>query len=165
MPDSPVWVQLTTPIVAAAATWILSRTELWAIGSLREYSGTWYAYYRDPDTKQLQTELWEFSPLGNVKVSRNSKTTFKGRLSLKNNKAYMHVRSTVAKGERLFVMLNSPVNARTGDAGPSVCIWLGQDGRHRTTAGHGLLSRTPIPDPQIKDEFLQEFSLADDRKV
>lgn len=158
MADTPIWVQLVTPVLTAAAAWFFSKSDVWSLGSLSEYKGNWYAYYRDPDTKQIQEEIWTFSRTGNVTVGRNGKTTFRGRLSLKNNKAYMHVKSTVAKGERLFVMLNSPTNPRTGDSGPSVCVWLGQDGDHKTTAGHGMLSRTALREPNIKNEFIRELA-------
>jgi len=155
MADTPAWVQLTVPVVAAAATWVTTRLDFGSLGRVKQFGGLWYAYYRDPDTRKCEAELWEFSSLGAVSVSRNGRCTFKGRLSLKGNKAYMNVKSTISSDERLFVMLDTPSNPRNGDFRPSVCIWLGKSADHTTTAGHGLLSRERIDNPVIKDEFLR----------
>jgi hypothetical protein len=87
-------------------------------------------------------------PPGSVTVSRNSRTTFKGRLSLKGKKAYMCVDSTVTTNEQLFVVLDARNDPR-GDPRPSICIWLGNSGEQTTTAGHGLLSRTKLDNPSI----------------
>ena len=83
--------------------------------------------------------------------------TFKGRLTLKGNKAYMDVISTISGDERLFVMLDTPNNPRTGDSQASTCIWLGKNKNHITTAGHGVLSRSRLEDAatRVKDEFIQ----------
>jgi hypothetical protein len=66
----------------------------------------------------------------------------------------MNVDSTPSGEERLFVMLDTPKNPRTGDDRPSVCIWLGKNADGKTTAGHGMLSRTPVRSPSVKTEFI-----------
>src|SRR5438046_2720579 len=101
MADTPIWVQLLTPVITACAGWGVSKLVLLSVGDLKEYEGTWYAYYRDPDSNEVQEENWCFTTLGKVTVSRNGRTTFKGRLKLKGNKAYMNVDSTVSSGEKL----------------------------------------------------------------
>jgi|SRR5215472_15369469 len=158
MADAPLWVAIVTPAITAVATgattWITAKFEVLAFKELKQYEGIWYAYYRDPDSKECQEELWTFSALGNVTVSRNGKTTFKGKLSLRGNKAYMNVSSTISRDERLFVMLDRPVDPR-GDLKPSVCVWLGKSANYTTTAGHGLLSRQKLTNPPIKDEFVR----------
>jgi hypothetical protein len=154
-PAPPIWVTLVTPVIAALATWATTKFEIMSFHRIRQYEGTWYAYYRDPDTKEVQEEIWNFSTLGAVTVSRKGKSTFKGRLILKGNKAYMNVDSTISTDERLFVMLDTPNNPRTGDPRPSLCIWLGKSTDHTTTAGHGKLSRERLTDPMIKDEFIR----------
>src|SRR5438105_3163753 len=121
----PVWVTLVTPVIAALATWVTTKFEITSVHRFKQYEGTWYAYYRDPDTMAVQEEIWNFSILGAVAVSRNGKNTFRGRLTLKGSKAYMNVDSTVSRDERLFVMLDTPNSPRTGDPQPSLCIWLG----------------------------------------
>jgi hypothetical protein len=136
----------------------VSRLDLLEIGRIKQYVGKWYAYYRDPDSEEIEEEIWEFSSFGSVRVSRKGKTTFKGTLKLRGYKAYMHVESTVVKGERLFVMLDTPSNPRSQQEGPAVCLWLGQDGDHRTTAGHLLLSRGSLVKPDIKNEFIRAES-------
>jgi hypothetical protein len=153
--STPLWVPLVTPVVAALATWATTKFELLSLHRLKQYEGTWYAYYRDPDTHKIQEEIWCFTVVGGVTVSRNGRVTFKGRLSLKGNKAYMNVDSTISNDERLFVMLDTPNNPRTGDSWPTVCIWLGKSANHTTTAGHGLLSRFKLEQPSIKDEFFR----------
>jgi hypothetical protein len=155
MADTPAWATLLAPVIAAVAAWATTKFEVLSLPLIREYAGSWYAYYLDPDSRTLEREMWKFSPLGIVTVTRNNKTTFKGKLSLRGNKAYMNVQSTIARNERLFVMLDVPVNPRTGDDRPSVCIWLGKSADGATTAGHGLLSRKEIVRPTIKDEFLR----------
>jgi hypothetical protein len=154
-PTAPIWVTLVTPAIAALATWITTKFEIMSVHRIKQYEGTWYAYYRDPDSKEMQEELWRFSMLGAVTVSRNGKRTFKGRLTLKGNKAYMNVDSTISTDERLFVMLDTPNSPRTGDQQPSLCIWLGKSADHTTTAGHGVLSREKLTSPGIKDEFIR----------
>jgi hypothetical protein len=149
------WATLLAPVIAALATWATTKFEVLSLHSIKEYKGTWSAYYLDPDTKKLEKEIWTFSPLGTVSVSRNNKTTFRGKLSLRGNKAYMNVQSTVSRNERLFVMLDAPTSPRTGDNRPCVCIWLGKSGDGSTTAGHGLLSRADLSRPIIKKEFLR----------
>jgi hypothetical protein len=156
-PAAPIWVLLVTPVITALATWVTTKFEIMSLHRIKQYEGTWYAYYRDPDSKEVQEEIWNFSMLGAVTVSRNGKSTFKGRLTLKGNKAYMNVDSTMSTDERLFVMLDTPVNPRTGDQQPSLCIWLGKSANHTTTAGHGQLSRGKLtsPDINIRDEFIR----------
>jgi hypothetical protein len=158
MPEAPTWVLISTPIISAVATgvvtWASTKLEVFSLRRVRQFEGIWYAYYRDPNTKSLQEEIWTFSPLGKVEVSRGGRTTFKGRLSLKGNKAYMYVDSVISSVDRLFVMLDSP-NKPKGDPTPAVCIWLGLDDKWATTAGHGLLSREKLENPLIKDQFLR----------
>lgn len=155
MADAPIWVTLVTPFVTAWAGWMTSKLDLLSFGGLKEYEGDWYAYYRDPDEGKVEEELWTFSKLGRVTVKRGGKTTFEGRLVLKGTKAYMHVESVKTRKERLLVMLDPPANPRNGDEKPSICLWLGQDGKRRTTAGHGLISRRSLQRPEIKDEFIR----------
>ena len=152
---TPIWVTLVVPVITAAATWMTTKLELLSLNRVKEYQGTWYAYYRDPDTKGIEEEIWSFSTLGRVSVSRAGRTTFKGSLVLRSNKAYMDVHSTMSGDERLLVMLDTPNNPRNGDSRPCGCIWLGKSGDHTTTAGHGLLSRTRLESPPIRDEFIQ----------
>ncbi len=157
-PTTPLWVPLVTPVIAALATWVTAKFEILSLHRIRQYEGTWYAYYRDPDSRKCQEEIWNFSTLGRVTVTRNGKVTFKGTLNLKAGKAYMDVTSTISGDERLFVMLDTPNNPRTGDSRPSACSWLGKSGNHTTTAGHGVLSRNRLEDTAIaaiKDEFIQ----------
>ena len=154
-PTTPIWVTLVTPVIAALATWVTTKFEILSVHRIRQYEGIWYAYYRDPDNKEVQEEIWQFSSLGAVAVYRNNRNTFKGKLTLKGNKAYMNVDSTITADERLFVMLDTPNSPRTGDPQPSLCIWLGKSADHTTTAGHGLLSRSKLPNPAVKDEFLR----------
>jgi hypothetical protein len=158
MAEAPWWPILVAPIITALATWITTKFELLSLRRIKEYEGLWYAYYLDPDTKSLEKELWSFTSFGNVTVSRNGERTFKGTLSLRGNKAYMNVDSTLWRGERLFVMLDAPNNPRTGDQGAVVCIWLGKSADQTTTAGHGILSREELDTPEIKNEFLRARS-------
>jgi len=155
MAETPIWVQLATPAITAMAGWATSKLDLLSFGSLKQYNGLWYAYYRDPDDHGIQEELWNFSKLGSVVVTRNGKTTFKGRLALKGRKAYMQVVSVKTGEERLLVMLDPPTNPRNGDERPSICLWLGEDGDGRTTAGHGLISRSRLENANTKDEFIR----------
>ena len=154
MADTPIWVTLTTPVLAAVATWATTKLDLISFSSLRQYKGLWYAYYIDPDTLQLEEEFWEFSTFGTVTVSRKGTVTFRGRLVLKRSKAYMQVESVKTKQERLLVMLDPPTNPRTGGAMPSRCLWLGQNGKNITTAGHGLISRQQLNSPSIRQQFI-----------
>jgi hypothetical protein len=156
-PATPVWILLTVPVITALATWATTKFEVLSLRRVREYEGLWYAYYLDPDTRKPQEELWNFSVIGRVTVTRNGKITFKGVLTVKGNKAYMDVKSTLSEYERLFVMLDSPTNPHTGDSRSSPCIWVGMNGNGATTAGHGLLSRIRLQslDQLLKDEFLQ----------
>lgn len=159
MADSPIWVQLLTPVIAAAATWITTKFEVLSFRRLRQYEGIWYAYYRDPDNGEIQEETWIFSNLGRVSVNRNRKITFKGRLSLKGGKAYMNVDSVQTGDEKLFVMLEPPNNPRNGDERASICLWLGKDGGSQITAGHGLMSRNKLDKlPDIKKVFLRAIA-------
>jgi len=157
--DTPIWVQFTIPFVTAIATWSVSKLDLISLGGVQEYTGQWYAYYRDPDSGKIESEIWAFSKLGAVTVSRNGSVTFNGKLTIKGAKAYMYVTSAVTKRERLFVTLNAPTNPRTGEAQGSACIWLGEDGSHRITAGHALLSRKPIHVPKVPEGFMRAASM------
>jgi hypothetical protein len=161
MPDTPAWVTLATPIVTAAATWVVSKLDLLSVGGLSQYKGTWYAYYRDPDgNHEIRSEIWDFSSVGGVTVSAGGRVTFKGRLKLLGNKAMMSVVSTLSKTEGLQVLLNAPNDPR-GYKQPCVCVWLGSDASSRTTAGHGLLSRTQLTAGEVNDEFLRAMNVSE----
>jgi hypothetical protein len=155
---TPIWIQLTVPVITAvataAATWATSKLDLFSYHSLKQYEGSWFAYYRDPDTRKIENEIWEFTKFGNVSVKRNGRETFKGRLVLKQKKAYMQVENVQTGVERLLIMLDPPNYPRIGGQGPSHCLWLGQNNLGNTTAGHGLISRDQQNDPQLKDEFI-----------
>jgi len=162
MNDLELWkviAMFLAPIMSAAATWAFTNVDFPSLRRFREYEGPWHAYYLDPDEPErvgVQHEVWSFTRLGRVTVTRHGKVTFKGRLSLKSNKAYMLLDSCIVAEERLFVMLDKPTLVR-GDLRrePLPCLWLGRDERYRITAGHGLLRRDPIEAPQIKNEFLR----------
>jgi hypothetical protein len=154
MSSAPAWVLLLVPIITALSTYAITKIELLSLRAVKEFEGPWHAYYIDPDTRNVETELWTVSGLGAVTVSRGKKTTFKGRLTLRGNKAYVAATSTLSRDERLFVMLDVPLNPRTGDHRPCPCIWLGKSGNNLTTAAHGILSRDPLQNPPLKSEFL-----------
>ena len=153
---APIWVTLTVPVITAVAGYLVPKLDLIAFNKTKQYAGTWYAYYRDPDgAHEIQEEIWYFSKLGRVTVTRSGKATFKGRLEVGQSKAFMRVESTLSSNDRLFVLLHPPHNPRLGDAVPSVCLWLGEDLNSRATAGHAMLSRAPIKGPAIADEFIR----------
>ena len=142
MADTPVWVQLVTPVITAVATWVTTKFEVLSVRQLKQYEGNWYAYYRDPDdASTVQEEIWEFSTLGSVKVRREGRLTFKGRLSLKGGKAYMNVDSVRTADERLFVMLESPTDPRGGERA-SICLWLGKEEMSRSLLN---IAKRPLP--------------------
>src|SRR6266478_534133 len=68
-PTTPLWVPLVTPVIAALATWVTAKFEILSLHRIRQYEGTWYAYYRDPDSRKCQEEIWNFSTLGRVTVT------------------------------------------------------------------------------------------------
>ena len=61
----------------------------------------------------------------------------------------MNVDSAKTCDERLIVLLNPPSNPRGGER-PSHCLWLGKDAEGQITAGHGLMLRKRLNNPDIK---------------